>query len=291
MRTEHRERVRLRCAGSAALLLAVIVCLGAPRVGAASSVLPFCKQQRVLRNYLAHLPAVPKGRGFSKSGRLRVGPHALRIYPPQEQVVALGRGRFEVQAATVGRHSKHPLNWWVVSRLERIDKNGNGRGPFKVKRQYVASVDGFGRKDFGFSGGGLPGFYRLSVEFENGEERPLATYQELFRAMPARSELRLDTSFSGLSPGGSGYLRVDNLGTVPASYGPGYQLFNSNGEEIALEGVVFSNILLRLHPGYAGSCFPFRAPTNLPSGEYVIKVEAGDLGRRLGSIAATVKIE
>ena len=252
---------------------------------------PFCKPDLVLRDYLAPLSQVHKVPGFSRSGRLRAGPSALRIYPSDEHVVPIGRGGFEVQTVSELPHSSRRLDWSIESRLERINRMGRRNGVLKVRRERVSTVGDFGGRTLGFGGKVPRGFYRLTITISNSKNRVLDHYQELFRAMPARSELRLTTSFDTLSPGQVGYLRIDNLGTVPAAYGFGYRLFTGAGEEILLEGVVFPAILLRLHAGYGGSCFQFKVPSDVSSGKYVIKSQASDTLRKSVLVDATFYVE
>lgn len=275
------------------LLVVCLLCVG-PWIGESASAaklpMPFCKQNQVLRDYLEPLSQVPRGAGFANSGRLKVGPSVLRIYPPKENIVAINKGRFEVRAQVEGRrHQSQSLNWQVNSRLERINTQGKRVGPLKEKRQHVSDVGSFGRRDFGFSGRVSAGFYRLTIEIKNKGGTRLARYQELFRALPARSNLRLTASFTTLSPGETGYLRVDNLGTVPAGYGVGYSLINDRGEEVPVEAI-FPNIMLKISAGYAGSCFSFKAPVHVTPGEYRIQAEAGDALRPFGPLSTSVTI-
>jgi hypothetical protein len=132
--------------------------------------------------------------------------------------------------------------------------------------------------------------YRLSVEIQSRSGKRLVRYEENFRAIQARSDLRLSKSFGTLTPGETGYLRVDNYGTVPASYGFGYRLWNDRGEEIPVE-TFFPNILLALDPGEAGACFRFKVPPELPPGTYRIGASASDTLRKKVLLFTSVQIE
>jgi hypothetical protein len=242
---------------------------------AASTTNSFCKQHSVVRDYLAPLSKFPTNRGFSSSGRLRVGPSSLRIYPPQARVVPIGQGRFDVWNFSEGRiDPAAPLNWWVASSLERVDRGGGGSSLVRAKYQFVSKIREFDRRDIGFPGRVAPGLYRLVIELQSKAGKTLDSYEEYFRALPSRRDLRLAASFTTLAPGQSGYLRFENSGTVPASYGYGYRLWNSQGEEVAIENApVFDNLLVGLSAGEAGNCFPFVVPENLTPGEYRIGAE------------------
>lgn len=203
----------------------------------------------------------------------------------------VNRGFFEARGSLEGAYrSLQPLNWWITSRLERVDRTATQAKLIRAKRQYVARVEGFGHRRFGFFGSVAPGLYRLSVEIENENGRTLDQFEEYYRAIKPRSDLRLTSSFNTLAAGETGYLRIDNLGTVPSSYGFGYRLWNAQGEEVPVDAS-FDNMLLKLRPGYAGWCFAFKAPSDLPPGEYRIGAEALDpISRRPIPLFRSVQI-
>lgn len=287
-RQKARAAVRLR---RSLLLIGVVFYFGNLLSASASaySSAGFCKQNDVVRDYFAPLRLANNG-GFPKSGRLSFGPPVLRIFPAEEHVVAIGHGGFEVQALSESSEGSRPLKWWVVSQLERIDKRGSTGKVVKWKRQYVATVGGFSRRTFGFSGRVSPGFYRATVEIQKERGTRLGRFQELFRALPARSDVKLATSSAAFSPGAAGYLKVENFGTLPVGYSTAYKMRNNSGEEIPVEGVS-SNILLQVHPGYASPCVPFKVPMGIAPGRYEIGVEAGDSRKGLGVISTFVNID
>jgi hypothetical protein len=229
-----------------------------------------------VKDYLAPLERLPRISEFPTSGRLRVGPSSLRIRPPREHLVAIGLSGFESGGHVEGRPSHRALHWVVASRLERIDKNGHEGKLVRSKVQAVPTVKSFASSNFGFPGRNIkPSLYRLTVEIKNAGDKTLEKHQEYFRALPARSDLRLTTNFATLRPGERGFLRIDNYGTVRANYGFGYQLWNEQGEEVP-STLMFSNIALFLGPGEAGRCFSFEAPKDAPPGAYRIGAHAGD---------------
>lgn len=257
---------------------------------AAAPVRPgFCDQQIVVRDYLAPLAEVPSISGFLPSGRLRVGPSVLRIRPPRTHIVPIGRGSFEV--STERSRSSARLDWWMLSRLERMNRQGRLVEVSQERHQYIATAGGFGRHRFGFDGDVMPGLYRLTVEMQNHRKEKLARYQELFRALPAWSDLRLATDFTTLAPGETGDIRIDNFGTVEADHGVGYQLFDAKGEEVPLErGVAFPDIMMNLPAGYASACTVFKVPVGTPPGGYQIVVEVGDSLREHRRLTLPVQV-
>lgn len=239
-----------------------------------STATEFCENGQILRDYLAPLSRLPQDRGLRDSGRLRVGPPALRIYPPRENLVRVGADSFAARGLLEGSSgSSRSLDWWVESRLERIDKTGGRAKLVKSKRQYIAVVGKFESRRFGFPASVAPGIYRLTLEIQNADGVKIDRYEEYYRAVKGRSDLRLATSFTSLVAGETGYLRVDNFGTIPAGYGAEYQLWNAQGEEMPVEEV-FSNLLLGVKPGYASGCSSFKAPMGLAPGRYRIGLHA-----------------
>jgi hypothetical protein len=143
----------------------------------------------------------------------------------------------------------------------------------------VEKVAGFSRK-FGFASKGIsPGLYRLTVEIRNRSDKLLEKHEQAFRAMPAKSDLRLWKSFDSLAAGESGLIRIENYGTVEATFGGNYRLWSSTGQEIPVSPI-FGNVLYQLGAGLAGPCWTFTVPASLPPGEYRIGSTASDFLRR-----------
>lgn len=236
----------------------------------------FCKKDLVLRDHLDPLSELPQGRGFSDSGRLRVGPSALRIYPPRERLVRVGTDRFAARGGLEGSaRPSRPLRWQVESRLERVDRTGRHSRLVRSKKQFIPTVGKFERRDFGFPASVEPGLYRLTVEIQNAQGVEIDRYEEYYRAMKPRFDLRLNTDFTELGAGEVGYMRIDNWGTVPAAYGVGYWIWDAQGEEVPVEAI-FPAILLGVKPGHASQCLSFKAPQGLAPGRYTIGTEVDD---------------
>jgi hypothetical protein len=249
----------------------------APVVGArTASKMEFCQEDQIVRDYLAPLRDLPPVSGFPSSGRLRIGPSRLRLYVPRGALVQVGRQRFEVHGMVADQHKgKQRLNWTAQSSLDRMDQGSGEAFSVRQRRQQISTVNDFAHSQFGFWAGVKPGIYRLTIEFETPHAGTVVRYREYFRAVKARSDLRLVKSFTSLSPGEFGYLRIDNYGTARASYGFNYGLTNAAGEDVPTE-TVSGNIALRLEPGYASRCIVFKAPATAPPGEYQVAVQVSD---------------
>jgi len=90
--------------------------------------------------------------------------------------------------------------------------------------------------------------------------------------------------------GESGFLRIENYGTVNANYGGAYNLANDNGEEVPNTEGVFSNIELDLPAGGAGACFPFKLPSDLLPGNYQFHAWASDRLRHAVRLTAQISV-
>jgi hypothetical protein len=157
------------------------------------------------------------------------------------------------------------------------------------KQTSIKSIQEFSNAPFGFSRPVRPGIYRLDIEIENRRGKKLRRYQQYFRALKAKSDLRLGVSGDSFQAGETGFLRFENYGTVAAQYGFGYHLRNENGEEVPVT-LKFSNILLGLLPGTAGMCFAFELPENLSPGNYEVYSYAGDRLRSGVRLSAQISV-
>jgi len=234
----------------------------------------FCGTDAV-RDYLSPLEGVSLSSRFPASGELGVGPSSLRLVTQGGQLVPLGSGRFSAHGFVYGEKlTARSLNWWVDSYLERIGKGGSVK-VMRSKRQFIGKVANFNRT-FGFATKSVsPGVYRLSVQIRNAAGKLLEKHEQAFRALPAISDLRLSKSFNTLAPGESGWIRIDNYGTVIAEFGANYRLWTATGEEVPVNPI-FVNVGYYLPGGRASSCWGFTVPHDLTPGEYTIGSIASD---------------
>lgn len=283
MSTQYNLRIVVRGASRRVVVAAALTALlwlpmGLKGKVSASTPDAFC-QGSVARDFLKPLDRVPVASGFAADGQLPVGPSNLRLYVRNAGVVPIGKAMFGARGALNSKRASRPLEWWVQSDLERVNDPDHAK-VIKRKQQYIQRTAGFAGRQFGFSSTGIPsGFYRLTVEIKNSAERVLGRYQRAFRALPARSDLRLSKGFTSLAPDEGGSLRIENRGTVEAWYGANYRLWNAENEEIPLEPIFGAN-LYRLEAGQAGQCLTFNLPKDIASGQYRIGALASDRLKR-----------
>lgn len=244
-----------------------------------------------IKDYLRPFEGLAKLREFSVDGRLGVGPPALRIFRPESHLISIGYGGVPWRSGLDGSvQQKHRLDWRIITRLEKINREGELVRVAIERRQVVATVRKFMEARFGFRGSIPRGLYRFTFEIDNLAGKRLERRQEYLRALPARSELKLGISPSTLHPGESAELRFENLGTIATEYRSNYRLVKSVGVEIPT-GAIFPKVLVRLQPGYASGCFSFQAPADIPPGRYTIVSGIRDPLRGHIEVSSDVTIE
>lgn len=234
----------------------------------------YCRES-VVKDYLAPLKRFPSREGFVDSGKLRVGPKVLRIYPPREQLVVVASGAFEARGSLSQRphHSNPRLGWWIESDLERIDPGTGEAIVVKTKRQFITTIKGFRGRNFGFGEPFAPGIYRLRLRIYGKSGKTLTEYNQYYRAVRARSHLRLSLEPPVIAPGGTGLLRFENRGTVTASYSDKYKIWQMDGSELPLPPQISLDFTRLLHAGYSSPCFLVQIPSDAPPGRYWIGLE------------------
>jgi hypothetical protein len=261
-------------AASVAVLSVVIGLAISPGVARANPLVGYCSES-VFENYLAPLDHFPTTGGFSQSGQLRVGPKVLRIYPPRDPLVVVGRDHFEARGALAKapKGTVAKLNWWVQSSLERVGARGSDSKTVRSRRQYVRGVRGFGGRDFGFAGRVKPGIYRLRLRIESRSGQVLTQYREYYRVVPDRRHLKLTVEPTAVSPGGTTSLRVENHGTVDGTYRFRYRIWRVGGKELSLPPQIYGAYKPRLAPGHASPCIRVQIPIDASAGDYRIGIE------------------
>jgi hypothetical protein len=167
-----------------------------------------------------------------------------------------------------------------------VNASGEAVAKSQEIQQFIDRARGFSDREFGFGSLRMPGLYRLQVAFATREGRHLGKYEVVYRVLPVRSSLSLKADKTTLSPGESTSLRIDNRGTIDASYSYGFLLWAgspSSGEVITREAGSLANVIPLVPAGMAGRCLHLALPQGLAPGPYTVglkvKPEAGS--RRL----------
>ncbi len=269
----------LRTFARAAVFVAGCLFAGAPQASAVLHDVPFCESPKVARNFLRPLERLPNRGDLRESGKLDFGPKVLRILPPRSQLVIMGHTRFGLTgslATTVGG-TPLSLGWWVDSRLDQINRSGKVLVGVKGKHQFVASIQGFARRDFGFGGSVKPDVYRVAVAIRDKRHSLVGRIYEFFRVVKPQSGLKLALSSDTFRAGEVGYLRLKNVGTVTAYYSYRYRIWADGLEgkwEVPVDIGYISNDQPFVSPGLTGRCFQFRVPQLVEPGRYVVGIEA-----------------
>lgn len=234
-----------------------------------------CRSDRMVHDFLSPLSGNSVGKGFSRSGRLRGGPSALRVYPPRDRLELTSGVRFAIVGAVATKtRSQARLDWVVTSRLARVFKRSERH--IWSKEQVIPNVRSFAGRDFGVRGLLEPGIYRLDVFFKTGSGQVMDHRSELLRVVKPASNLALEVQPMSILPGGTAYLRVLNFGTVDATFSYFYSLRDVNGRSVFTEPQIVDQGRPRVAPGEAGKCFKVVVPAGIATGSYEVGVNVVD---------------
>ncbi len=259
-------------------VVAVLIALSVPQI--ASAQIEACRPGVMVEDYLAPLDSFPPIREFQNSGRLGAGPASLRVFPPRSQLVVSGMGRLESRGELSGGSQKDiVLGWTAISWLERVSRRGVPGRVVREKQQFIARAKGFRGRSFGFGADVRDGFYRLSVSFVGQGAKRLGTYAEYFRVVEPLSSASLEIDSAMLRTGETGYVQVQNHGTVATRYSNRYRIWNLGGPipvELSPGETHVTNEQPVVRAGEVGSCLAFEVPAGAPPGPYRIEVQAWD---------------
>lgn len=276
MTSNTTKRRASRCCAVVAGWIALMVVMGPGSVVAiaSSNASGFCRSGVVVRDFLKPLRSLSKSHGIPESGRLPFGPGTLRLRKPRTALVVSGSNRFELSGSLSSGPRDSRLGWLVVSDLWQVDKDGKVVSHVSQRKQFIGRVAGF-KRDFGFGGRVNPGLYRLDVSFANSAGRVLGAYHEFYRAVGARSSLKLGISARTVNAGATAFLRLENFGSVDTTYSYEYQMWSvDNGRRapVPLEPSKVSDDRPLAPIGKAGRCFTFNVPGSLSVGAYEVGI-------------------
>lgn len=270
----QQRNSRVLLVGLLGLVLLVVCALASPVVAQGSN--DPCEVSNLVRDYLAPLDQLPEKRGFTSSGKLGFGPGALRVYPPRDRLIVVGKNRIEATGSLARRSGgRRRLGWSIQSRLEQLDRQGAPTRLVKTKTQEVARVASFSRRQFGFGSKFDPGIYRLTVSFSSNR-KSLGSFIEYFRVVKPRSSLHLKAPEGRARPGATVGLRVENLGTVAATYSAYPSLYAPDGTQVPINFGINANLRPLLEAGYQSPCIELPLPDSVSPGDYRVVLRAKD---------------
>jgi hypothetical protein len=278
LKASNRPALRFGISCFALVVIWGMLLTGA-RPGSAASGGGFCRSEVVVRDFLRPIRALPRSHPLPRSGRLPFGPASFRLVPPRRQLVVFGRGGFELFGSITGSPRNRPLGWSVVSQLRRVDEDGRVLRMVEQQRQFISRIAGFAGRNFGFGGRVAPGLYRLDLTIETKDRRIIGRYSEFYRAIQARSDSRLAISGDMFEANATGFLRVENYGTVDTTYSYEYRIWrNDQGKrvKVPLAPLMVSNDRPLAAVGRAGHCFSFAVPQDAATGTYEIGVRVNN---------------
>jgi hypothetical protein len=207
----------------------------------------------------------------------------LRIATPR---LVVGRGEigFELspQAMSVGK-----LNWTVVSRLNRVRRDGRVAKVLGTRRLKVGELNA--DLDFTFGISGHPSFYRVDIRFLGASGKPLGSYAEYFGVLKHRTRYRQSVSPQVIREGERLITRTENLGTTPLYMGVGFTIDRFDEGMWKLDPATpqgFPDVRIGLFGGVTYECQSLRLPASMAPGHYRFRKEVEVMSGQRRTIAA-----
>jgi len=256
---------------SAVLLLATMASM-APRAAAVTyePEPPFC-QRSVVPGPLAPFERMPKLHQPSPSDQIGFGPERLRLRTTTNLLVGGGDIGFTL---AVEQRKGLSLPWTATATLVRVNGNGRPIGAPRRMTRKVGWLKPFYGDPFQFPVSSEPAFYRTTILLSNYGGRRLGKFSFYTRVDLPILEARLGLNTTTFRPESSVFMRVENLGNVPAFYGVDYEverlLEGAWGEAPQNPHGPIILIGLSAPPGASGPCGRFWIPPTTSPGTYRI---------------------
>jgi hypothetical protein len=254
----------------------------------------FCVS-RVLHNYEPPFVDLPKVREPSRrllpfgSSRLEFGPVPGE---PNGQYLATQAEGIKFQFSLVVGPPK-TLDWTVVSRLVRIDGEGNDRERGRRKLDHLGRLVPGVIHEVGFGRAGDIGLYRYDMTIRSRSGRVLARYGHYYRVASPNWNTQLVLNGTSFRPGEKLAAQIQNFGAYSLVYGDSFSIereIGSGWTSVPLASLfgpnfVFSPILgFGVAPGESDACpTGFTVPEKMEPGRYRIVKEVKS-GYGLGGI-------
>ena len=235
---------------------------------------PFCTPAPV-RDYLEPLGRLPKRHTPAASGQLGFGPASLRLSPLPALVAGEGRVGYKLHLEGQAR-VLHP-NWTVTTTLSRLDRKGRvAKVLDRVQRRVRTIRPGRGAGvQFEIKGVSAP--YLVTAVFRAKSGRKLGRYGFYFRLVPATSSVGLSLNANSFRAGDTVFGRIENFGTLWASYGAQYTIERLKGtawEKSPESPEAFALPVYSAEPGKSGAgCSIFKTRPWTPPGRYRMSKE------------------
>jgi len=241
---------------------------------------PFCKGQKV-RDYERPLNRMPPVRHPPLERDLPFGPRNMSIYESAFSRVIVGRGGFGYAFfdETYGVRKEVRLFWDVTATLSRISRRGRVLRQIDSTRQSFGVVRQIDDLSFWLDTPSGPALYRYDIEFwDSRSGELLGAYSEYLRVVRPRFRVGIAVHRSLLRPGGLALARVENRGTLWASFGLPYSVQRYEGG--AWTGVplfvrrpgepqaAWPLVGISMHGGQTGWCMAYRIPADAEPGRY-----------------------
>jgi hypothetical protein len=230
---------------------------------------PFCTPT-VVGDYLEPLARLPKLNAPPASGRVGFGPASLRLSPLPALVA--GEGRIGYQLFLEGQAPALHPNWVVTTTLARLSWKGRVVKVIKQMRRRVKTLRAGRGAGVGFELKGVTAPYRVTTVFRSKSGKKLGSYGFYFRLVPPIGSVGLRLNAPSVKAGGTIFGRVENFGTLWASYGAQYVIEQLEGgvwKKAPESPEAFTLPIFSAEPGKSGiGCSAFKTRWWMPTGRY-----------------------
>lgn len=277
------QLVPFRLSAFAALLTAMLACLGAiAPASASSSGGPNCRDRTVL-DFSAPLRGMQPPSHGPAAGSLPFLPGGLQLDHFGSKVgVGPTQVGFVLSSGGEGR-GKESSGWEAWSTLTAVRAGGAALRIVGKKRQTLNRVTSGSVDSLRLGVFSLPAreaFYRLNVVFRNGSESH--SYREYYRVLPRRVDLRLALSSAVLAPGEKLSWRLENFGTLQVSHGLEYSIERLSNSRWVVDPITpsgFPGVGFSMGAGDASRCQSLQLPAQISPGLYRLSKDAEVGGR------------
>jgi hypothetical protein len=270
--------IKMRATASVAAGLVLLIAAAA-LAGRADAVTyepaPFCEPTTV-RDWLKPFERMSRLHQPRQSGKVDFGPANLRLRATPQLLVGGGAVGFRLG---LEQRNGLILLWKAKTTIVEVDRNGFpiGRPQQSIKR--VDFLDPALGREFQAQVSRAPAFYRSTIVFSGVSGQELGKFSFYTRVVKPSAKAHLGLDASVYRPGGSVFMRVENPGSLAASYGVDYNVEKLEGGNWieAPESPRGPIIMLGITapPGMTGPCNIFLIPPTMAPGSYRISKRVG----------------
>ncbi|HEU5252758.1 MAG TPA: immunoglobulin-like domain-containing protein [Solirubrobacterales bacterium] len=272
----------------AAFVLAVDVAIAAyPADPLADGNPRFCAPKEPVEDF--GLRALPRVREVPEEAGKQLGRGAVDIYGGWDRVMSEPRS-FGYGFSEHNYSGTVQLDWTIRAELWTVDRNGTAFEKVDGQELFIGRLDAAHQPFIGV----VPpkarrGFYRFDMQIESAAGETIGSFGAFFKVVRPYWKVRLGLARDALRPGQRVFSRLENLGTLTASYGESFSVERFNGVSWEPQPEILGRKFWLLWggilgPGRTGLCNSFRLPADMSPGRYRVVKSVGLSLRKLSRL-------